>query len=217
MSQSTSPISVNPLNITSQYELKNLEKINNLNSSNLKTEESPEDKRKLTIKIKNLCGFLLTNATNKEAQEAATKCQNNNYDRKPLDELEELELNSKKITDSQLKEQKLSLLTNLISLELIGNELTDLPEDLADLNSLKRISLQGNKFTKVPSLFFQKSENKFKKLNFVYLRGNPILELPIELDRILAEPLPHSAIWVKTNSTIVAEVPSIQSNSQTDS
>ena len=70
------------------------------------------------------------------------------------------------ITPEQVAEIK-SRIPNLVELDLRSNQLTDLPDELAELRNLRNIRLNYNKFEHIPKVL-----TKLKRLTKLELGGN---------------------------------------------
>ncbi|ADB40518.1 leucine-rich repeat domain-containing protein [Spirosoma linguale] len=68
---------------------------------------------------------------------------------------------------------RISELTNLEELYLVGQQLTELPESLCELPNLKRLYVHNNKLTTLPAKF-----NQLKSLVCLNVRDNPIKTWP---------------------------------------
>ena len=69
------------------------------------------------------------------------------------------------------RQDSLSSLKHLVSLDLSKNQLTELPHGIGHLSNLKRLSLYGNQLTTLPLEF-----SLLKQLVFLDLKNNPLEE-----------------------------------------
>ena len=69
------------------------------------------------------------------------------------------------------RQDSLSSLKHLVSLDLSKNQLTELPHGIGHLSNLKRLSLYGNQLTILPLEF-----SLLKQLVFLDLKNNPLEE-----------------------------------------
>ena len=76
--------------------------------------------------------------------------------------------------------EELGQLINLKGLSLVGNQLTSIPKELGQLTNLAMLLLSGNRLTSIP-----KELRQLKRLNILDLRNNRLTNLPrwlLELD-----------------------------------
>lgn len=83
------------------------------------------------------------------------------------------------------------ILTNLVHLNLIANELEDLPDNLSNLKKLRILELQTNKLKSIPAVIYQLKGSKLQRIE---LSNNPIKELPRDLEDIIFS-MPYGAMW----------------------
>lgn len=88
--------------------------------------------------------------------------------------------------------QELGSITSLISLNIAGNQLTSLPSTITQLVQLKSLDLRGNRFKSVPQELLTMASH----LKQLYLSGNPLEEIPFQLEKVIVRPLPSNAKWV---------------------
>jgi C-terminal of Roc, COR, domain/Ras of Complex, Roc, domain of DAPkinase/Leucine rich repeat len=93
-----------------------------------------------------------------------------------LVELEFLNLSGNQITDIPLRINQLELLE---SFDLSNNQITELPEQIFQVTSLKYLSLKSNRIVKVPSQISQ-----LAALKFLNLSDNQIIDIPPQIIQI---------------------------------
>lgn len=95
----------------------------------------------------------------------------------------------------QVPEIILDCAPDVQTLDLSGNELTELPDWLPQLANLEVLFLSHNKFTHVPEII-----GKLPRLRMLGMRGN-------QIERISQSALPPSLIWLTLTDNQIQELP----------